>query len=160
LTAAVQIRPATVDDVELIHKLIVGLAEYEDARDKVKGNPATLATVLFGPRPAAEVVIAELSGEPAGFALFYETFSTWESQPGIWLEDLYVLPEQRRGGIGEALLQHVAAITHSRGYSRLEWVALNWNTPALEFYAKHGAETMDEWTIHRLSGAGLARTAG
>lgn len=159
MSAELRIRSATEADVELIHALIVELAEYEREPDKVTGTPEMLAAALSGERPAAEVVIAELDGEPVAFALFYETFSTWECLPGLWLEDLFVRPEQRRSGVGAALLRHLAGITRSRGYRRLEWVALDWNTPALSFYAKHGAELMDEWKIHRLTGHALATLA-
>ena len=98
--------------------------------------------------------------QPAGFAVFHSTFSTWECRPGIWLEDLYIPPAGRRVGVGGALLAHLATITLARGYSRLEWAALDWNTPALDFYDKLGAARLDDWKIHRLDGDSLAQVAG
>jgi GNAT superfamily N-acetyltransferase len=139
--------------------MIVELAEYERAREHVVGSPELLADALFGPRPAAQAVIAELDGLGVGFALFYRTFSTWECRPGIWLEDLYVSPEHRGSGAGRALLSHLARITVQHGYPRLEWAALDWNTPALDFYAQAGASLLGDWRIHRLAGDALQRVA-
>jgi GNAT superfamily N-acetyltransferase len=139
--------------------MIVALAEYERAPEKVTGTEQMLGRALFGARPSAEAVIAEIDGHPVGFALFYSTFSTWECLPGIWLEDLFVPPEHRRAGVGLALLQHLARVAVDRGCARLEWTALDWNTPALNFYGKLGAEVLAEWTTHRLDGAALAGVA-
>jgi GNAT superfamily N-acetyltransferase len=152
-------RPAREDDVDLIHSLIVALAEYERAPDAVIGTPAMLRRWLFGEAPAAETVIAEVDGTPAGFAMFHGTFSTWECAPGIWLEDLFVLPEQRRHGVGQLLLAHVAKVAVERGYTRLGWAALDWNEPALGFYRKLGADVLDAWKMHRLSGETLRAVA-
>ena len=149
------IRAARADDVEFAFSMIVALAEYERAPGAVAGSPALLREALFGQRPTAEVLIAERDGQRIGFALFYGTFSTWECRPGIWLEDLFVIPEHRRGGAGEALLRRVAQIAVDRGATRLEWVALDWNVPALSFYEKLGAEVLDDWLQHRLDGSGL-----
>jgi GNAT superfamily N-acetyltransferase len=164
LSAEVSIRDATRDDVGLMFGWVVELAEYERARDQVTGTPSLLEEALFGPSPTAEALIAEVRdddapAEPAGFALFHLTFSTWESRPGIWLEDLYVPPSHRRAGVGGALLSELARITVARGYARLEWAALDWNTPALDFYDKIGAARLDEWKLHRLDGGALARVA-
>ena len=159
LTDSVQIRPAEPADVELIFALIVELAEYERAPEQVHGTPQLLNDALFGPQPSAEALIAELDGEPVGFALFYTTFSTWECRPGIWLEDLYVPPAKRRGGIGRALLVELAAIALNRGYTRLEWTVLRWNEPALGFYEKLGAKPLDDWVTHRLDGPLLEAAA-
>ena len=145
--------------MELIYSLIVALAEYEQAPEQVVGTPELLRRWLFGDAPAAEALIAEVDGAPAGFALFHGTFSTWECQPGIWLEDLFVLPEQRRFGVGRALLSHVAKAAVDRGYTRLSWTALDWNEMALSFYRKIGATVLDEWTNHRLSGETLQAVA-
>ena len=153
------LRPARPHDVELIYSLIVELATYERAPEKVVGTSEMLAEALFGEHAAAEALIAELDGEPVAFALFHGTFSTWECRPGIWLEDLYVPPGHRRRGIGQALLAEVARITVERGCARLEWTALDWNTPALEFYAKLGAERLSEWDNHRLDGPALEHVA-
>jgi GNAT superfamily N-acetyltransferase len=159
LDGTVRIRPAEHSDIELIFSLIVQLAEYERAPGRVVGTPALLAASLFGDDPVAESAIAELDGEPAGFALWFRTFSTWLCLPGVWLEDLYVAPEHRRAGVGRALLAHVARVAVDRGYGRVEWSALDWNTPALQFYAGLGAERLEEWDVHRLEGESLARLA-
>jgi GNAT superfamily N-acetyltransferase len=164
LSAQVRIRDARPDDVGLIFGWIVELAEYERSPEQVRGTPALLADALFGAEPSAEAVIAETrEGDadwaPAGFALFHLTFSTWECRPGIWLEDLYVPPVQRRAGVGGALISHLAGITLKRGYTRLQWAALDWNELALDFYDKIGATRLHEWRIHRLDGDALARVA-
>jgi GNAT superfamily N-acetyltransferase len=156
----VTVRPASAADAELIHRFIVELATYEREPDAVDATPQLIVRALFADDPVAECLIAEIDGRPAGFALFYRTFSTWEGRPGIWLEDLYVSPEQRRGGVGGVLLRELAAITVARGYTRLEWHALDWNTPALDFYASIGADRKSEWELHRLSGAALTAVAG
>jgi GNAT superfamily N-acetyltransferase len=159
LSASVQIRAAEPADVPLIFSMIAGLAEYERAPEQVTGTPELLAQALFGAAPSAEALVAEVDGEPAGFALFHGTFSTWECRPGLWLEDLYVPPDRRRGGVGRSLLAEVAAIAVARGCARLEWAALDWNAPALDFYEKLGATSLEEWVMHRLDGAVLERVA-
>lgn len=143
----------------MIFTLIAELAAYERAPEQVAGTPELLAAALFGDTPSAEALIAEVDGRAVGFALFHGTFSTWECRPGIWLEDLYVPPEHRRGGVGRALLSHLASIAVERGCARLEWAALHWNTPALEFYEQLGARRLDEWVMHRLDGPALERAA-
>jgi GNAT superfamily N-acetyltransferase len=158
-SAPAVIRPAREDDVDFVFSMIAGLAEYERAREQVTGTPAMLRRALFEPPVAAEAMIADVDGAPVGFALFHPTFSTWECLPGIWLEDLYVLPEHRRGGVGEALFRHVARVAVERGWTRYGWVALDWNAPALRFYEKLGAEVLDDWRLHRLSGEGLRAVA-
>lgn len=159
MDGSLRIRPAEHSDVELIFSLILALAEYERANGRVVGTQALLAAALFGDDPVAESVIAEVAGEPIGFALWFRTFSTWLCLPGIWLEDLYVVPAHRRAGVGRALLAHVARVAIDRDYGRVEWSALDWNTPALEFYAGLGAERLEEWHVHRLEGVALARVA-
>jgi GNAT superfamily N-acetyltransferase len=151
----VTVRDARRADAELIFSLILELAEYEQGRDQVVGSAGLLEAALFGPHPSAEALIAEVESEPVAFALFYRTFSTWECQAGIWLEDLYVPPEHRRLGIGGLLLARLAQITIERGFARLEWAVLDWTTPALSFYEKLGAARLDEWRMHRLDGAAL-----
>jgi len=160
LSGGLRIRDAEPVDVELIFSLIVELADYERAMERVIGTPGLLSESLFGDDRVAEAVIAEIDGETAGFALWFRTFSTWLCRPGLWLEDLYVSPEQRRAGVGRALLAHVARIAVERGYGRVEWSALHWTTLALDFYEALGAERMHEWQVHRLEGDALARVAG
>lgn len=159
MSPRVVVRPAQPGDVPLIYDLIVQLATYERAPEKVVGTPEMLSRELFGERPSAEVLIAEVDGEGVAFALFHGTFSTWECRPGIWLEDLYVPPQHRRLGIGRQLLAELARIALQRGCARLEWTALSWNTPALEFYRQLGAAPLEEWINHRLDGAALAAVA-
>jgi GNAT superfamily N-acetyltransferase len=156
----VAIRPATPADVPALLALIRELAVYERLEDQVHATEELLAEGLFGARPSAEALLAELDGEPVGYALFFTTFSTFLARPGIWLEDVFVLPAQRRAGLGRALLARVAAIAVERGCGRLEWSALDWNEPALAFYRSLGAETLGEWVQHRITGEALARLAG
>ena len=147
-------------------RLIVELAEYERAGDRVAGSEELLESALFGSDPVAEAVIAELDSrtgggpDPVGFALFFRTFSTWLCRPGLWLEDLYVSPAHRRGGIGRILLAHVAQLAVERGYGRVEWSVLDWNTPAIQFYESIGAIRLSEWAVFRLEAAALAAVAG
>jgi len=157
--AAPAIRPATPADVPLLMGLIVELAEYERLADQVQTTAELLDVALFGERPAAEALIAELDGQPAGYALFYPTCSTFLAIQGVWLEDLFVRPSCRRYGVGRALLGAVAARTQERGGERLEWSALDWNELALDFYRGLGASRMDEWITHRLVGKELEQLA-
>lgn len=139
--------------------MIMDLATYERAPDQVAGSTELLADALFGSDPSAEALVAELAEAPVGFAIFYRTFSTWQCRPGIWLEDLFVPEEHRGAGVGFALLRELASITVSRGYTRLEWAALDWNDPALRFYERLRAGRLDEWVMHRLDGAALRELA-
>ena len=139
--------------------MIRELAEYERLSHEVVGGPEGLEEHLFGARPAAEAVIAEVGGEPIGFALFFTTFSTFLCRPGLWLEDLFVRPEHRGNGAGRALLSHLAEVTLERGYARIEWAALDWNEPARGFYEALGARPLEDWVTHRLDGPGLERLA-
>jgi GNAT superfamily N-acetyltransferase len=159
LSGPARIRPAERTDVPVLLEFVRELAHYERAAERVIGTESMLADALFGERPAAEAVVAEVAGEPAGFALFFTTFSTWLCQRGIYLEDLFVRPEHRRGGVGRQLLAHLARLAVERGCGRLEWAALTWNTPALDFYAALGAERLEEWAAHRLEGLALERVA-
>ncbi|HEX4305386.1 MAG TPA: GNAT family N-acetyltransferase [Solirubrobacterales bacterium] len=152
------IRFATEADVPLIFDLICELATYEKLRDEVVGTPEILRATLFEQR-AAEALIVESGGEAVGYALFYTTFSSFECRSGIWLEDVYVKPEARRGGVGRRVLERLAEIALERGHVRLEWVALDWNEPALNFYAKLGAARLDDWLIHRLEVDGMRSLA-
>jgi GNAT superfamily N-acetyltransferase len=157
--AAVSVRAADPEDMPMLLGLIVELAEYERLADQVLATEELLATALFSERPAAEALIAELDGEPVGYALFYLTFSTFLAIQGVWLEDLFVRPSCRRNGVGRALLAEVAARTRERGGERLEWAALDWNELALDFYRGLGASRMDEWITHRLVGRELEQLA-
>jgi GNAT superfamily N-acetyltransferase len=158
--APVTIRAATSDDTPLILAFIRDLAEYERLLDRVVATEAGLRQAIFGPRPYAEVAIAEVDGRPVGFALFFHTFSTFLGQPGLYLEDLYVRPEARGRGVGRALLVHLARLAAERGCGRVEWAVLDWNAPAIGFYERLGARPNAEWTVYRLSGAPLAALAG
>ena len=155
------VRPATRRDMETIIALIHGLADYEREPDAVVLDPDELAEHLFGPRPYAEVLIAEDADDgPVGFALFFHNFSTWLGKPGIWLEDLFVKPEQRGRGHGKALLVELARIAVERGCGRVEWSVLDWNEPSIAFYKALGAVPMDEWTTYRLEGSAITQLAG
>lgn len=155
-----QIRSATLADVPLILRLVRELAEFEREPDAVEATEDMLAAALFGERPAAEAVIAELDGAPVGFALFFQNFSTWTGRPGIYLEDLYVTPAARGSGTGTALLRHLAGIALDRGCGRFEWAVLDWNEPAINFYRAMGAVGMDEWRVQRVAGDALVKLAG
>lgn len=186
--AAPVVRPAQVTDLEQIHAMVCELAAYEREPDAVTATVEDFRTALFGPTPRAYCLVAEVpacapgdqadlpeadgtrnvSSEHAavlhgpglgGMALWFETFSTWEGRHGIWLEDLFVRPRHRGSGLGRLLLQRLAVICVERGYRRLEWNVLDWNEPALAFYRKVGAQALDEWTVHRLSGDALHRFA-
>jgi GNAT superfamily N-acetyltransferase len=155
----ISIHPATPADVPVILNFIRKLAEYEKLSHQMQATEELLREHLFGPRPAAETVIANLAGQPVGFALFFQTFSTFVGKPGIWLEDLFVLPEHRGKGIGKALLAHVASIAVARNCGRMEWSVLDWNSPAIDFYKSVGAVPMDDWTTYRIVGDKLAALA-
>jgi GNAT superfamily N-acetyltransferase len=154
------IRPAVEDDVPLVVRFIRGLAEYEKLLHECHATEERVRESLFGARPDAEVVIAEVDGAPAGFALFFHNYSTFLARRGLYLEDLFVLPEHRGAGVGRALLAHLARIAVERGCGRLEWWVLDWNEPAIRFYESLGAEPMDEWTVYRVTGDALTRLAG
>jgi GNAT superfamily N-acetyltransferase len=157
---SISIRPAVEPDLDLIIGFVRGLAEYERLADEVRLDRDVLATHLFGSAPKAEVLIAELGGKPAGFALFFHNFSTFEGKPGIYLEDLFVNPDARGSGAGKALLAALAALALERGCARLEWSVLDWNAPAIDFYRALGAKSMDGWTINRVEGDALSTLAG
>jgi GNAT superfamily N-acetyltransferase len=159
MSTSVVISPAVEGDVPAIFALICRLAEYEHLSHEVTATEALVREHLFGDKPAAEAIVAKVGGEAVGFALFFTTFSTFVGKPGIWLEDIFVLPEHRRGGIGKALLKEVAGIARRRGCGRLEWSVLDWNEPAIGFYRKIGAQAMSEWTIQRMSGEALRKLA-
>jgi GNAT superfamily N-acetyltransferase len=150
------IRPATPADTATIAALIRGLAEYERLTQYLTLEEGRLREHLFGPRPYAEVLLAEEAGEVVGFALFFPVYSTFRAQPGMYLEDLFVRPEHRGKGHGKALLRALARLTVERGYARLDWTVLDWNAPSIAFYRSLGAVPLDEWTVYRLDGEALA----
>ena len=167
------IRPATPEDVATILRFVRDLATFEREPDSVEATEATLTEALFGAHPAAgtrqsttlagpaaEAVIAELDGEPAGFALFFHNFSTWTGRRGLYLEDLYVTSEARGRGLGRALLRHLAGVALDRDCARFEWSVLDWNADAIAVYRAIGAEPMDEWTVQRVTGDALRKLAG
>lgn len=149
------IRPARPGDVSAVHRFIVELAETEEYPGEVTARPADVARALFGAQPVAEAVIAELEGQAVGFALFYLTYSTVTGQPALHLEDLYVRPGLRGGGLGRLLLAHLAALAVQRSCSRLDWQVLRTNEPALRFYRRLHARELEEITTFRLEGAVL-----
>jgi GNAT superfamily N-acetyltransferase len=153
------IRPATPDDTPTISRLIRGLAEYERLSHVVSLDDDRLREHLFGPRPFAEVLLAEDAGEAVGYALFFHNYSTFRAQPMLFLEDLFVQPEYRGKGHGKALLSAVARLAVERGCHRLEWSVLNWNQPAIDFYRGLGAVPMDDWTVYCLKDEALAKVA-
>jgi GNAT superfamily N-acetyltransferase len=154
------IRPAAPADTPAIARLIRSLAEYERLSHAVTLDEGHLRQHLFGPRPFAEVLLAEDAGAVIGFALFFHNYSTFVGRPGIYLEDLFVEPEQRGKGHGKALLRALARLAVERGCGRLEWAVLNWNEPAIRFYRSLGAVPMNEWTGYRLAGEALDAVAG
>jgi len=159
-TSGFDIRPAGRTDLPTVHAMIRALAEYEKLGHLCVTTEADLETALFGPRPAAEVLIAWKDGESAAFALFFHNFSTFLGRPGLWLEDLFVHPAYRRQGCARALLRSLAGIARERGCGRFEWAVLDWNTPAIRFYESLGATILPDWRIARVVGPGLDTLAG
>lgn len=156
---SISLRPATEADVPQILEFIQGLAEYEKLSGACVATPRDLSRTLFGARPFAEVLLAAFNGVPAGFALYFHNYSTFRARPGVYLEDLYILPSLRGKGIGKALLKELARIAVERGCARMEWSVLDWNEPAIQFYKSLGAEPQDEWTTFRVTGEALTRLA-
>jgi GNAT superfamily N-acetyltransferase len=152
-----EIRPAQPRDVPAIHAMIGALAEFEKLAHLCVATEVQLAEALFGPHPSAEVLIACKDRTPAAFALFFHNFSTFLGRPGLWLEDLFVLPEHRRQGCAQALLRALAGIARDRGCGRFEWAVLDWNAPAIAFYQSLGATVLPDWRIVRVAGGTLAR---
>jgi GNAT superfamily N-acetyltransferase len=150
-----RIRAAEATDVPVIARLIRGLASFEKLEDQVSMTEERLAANLFGQHRYAETLLAEDDGEPVGFALFFHNFSTFLGLPGVYLEDLFVIPEQRGRGIGRALLKELARLAVERGCGRLEWSVLDWNSDAIGFYERLGARPNSEWTVYRLTGEAL-----
>ena len=155
----IDIQPATLADVPLVLSFIRALAEYERLSDHVVATETTVRENLFGSRPSAEAVIARVDGTPVGFAVWFHNYSTFLSRRGLYLEDLFVLPEWRGRGVGGALLKHLAHVAVSRACGRMEWAVLDWNETAIRFYRSLGAEPMSDWTVFRLTGDALTRLA-
>ena len=156
----INVRSATPDDFGLIAEFIRKLADYEKLLHEVRFDPETMRGHLFGPRPAAEVIIGEIDGAPRGFALYFQTFSTFEGKPGIYLEDLFVEPEARGSGLGRALLARLASLVVERGGARLEWAVLDWNELGKGFYRSIGAAEVSGWERWRVEGDALDSLAG
>lgn len=159
MSSELMLRPAEPTDVAVLFQLIQALAEYEKLSHAVTGNADALKEHLFGSRPCAEAILVEYAGQSAGFALFFTNFSTFLTQPGIYLEDLFVLPEYRRQGIGKAILSYLAQLAIERGYGRLEWSVLDWNEPAIAFYRRMGASILEDWRICRVTSESLTQLA-
>ena len=159
MSEELNLRPATPVDGPVLFKLIQALAEYEKLSHAVTGNADALSEHLFGSRPYAEAILAESAGQAVGFALFFTNYSTFLTQPGIYLEDLFVLPGYRRRGIGKAILNYLAQLAVERGCGRLEWSVLDWNQPAIAFYHQIGAAVLEDWRICRVTGESLTQLA-
>jgi len=155
----IRIERATVRDVSLILSLIKALAEYERLADQAVATEAGLRESLFGPQARAEVAIAYAGEEAVGFAVWFHNYSTFLGRAGLYLEDLFVVPQWRGRGIGRQLLAYVARVAVARGCGRMEWSVLNWNEPAIRFYRRMGARAMDEWTVYRVTGESLTQLA-
>jgi GNAT superfamily N-acetyltransferase len=153
------IRPARREDCETLHALVVGLAEYERLAHAVVGSVEALRAELFAPRPVIEAALVWEGNRAVGFALWFYTYSTFLARRGLWLEDLFIVPEARGKGYGKALLKHCAQLAVERGCGRFEWSVLNWNEPSIEFYKAAGAVLMADWTICRMAGEALERFA-
>jgi GNAT superfamily N-acetyltransferase len=156
-TSSLQIRPAVETDVSTILGLIRELADFERLAHEVVASEPLLRETLFGSRPGAEVLLAQVADEVVGFALFFPNFSTFLGRPGLYLEDLYIRPKFRGQGYGEQLLRHLAGICAERGYGRFEWSVLDWNQRAINFYKGLGAKAMDDWTMFRVTGDALTK---
>ena len=154
-----EIVPATPAHLGVLHELVLALARYENLEGEVTATEDDPRNLLFGPRPFAEAILALWQGEPVGFAVFFHNVSTFVGKPGLFLEDLFVKPEFRRCGIGRGLLAHVAGLAAARGCRRLEWIALDWNQPALNFYDRIGARDRKGWKVLRLEDTALATLA-
>jgi GNAT superfamily N-acetyltransferase len=159
MSTSFEIRAAAPEDVPHLLALIRALADYERLTHLVATDEAALRAELFGERPVIEALIAWADGSPAGFAIYFQNYSTFLGRRGLYLEDLFVRPEHRGKGFGKALLVAVARIAHARGAGRFEWMALDWNKPAIDFYKGLGAAEMGEWRLFRVTGEALARLA-
>jgi GNAT superfamily N-acetyltransferase len=150
-----KIRPAKIQEVGEVLQLIQDLAIYEKAPEQVEASKEDLLNTIFASDPRVFCDLVEVDGQIAGMAIWFLNYSTWQAKHGIYLEDLFIKPEYRGRGYGKALLKHLAKICDEKGYGRLQWWVLDWNSPAIEFYKSLGAEAMDEWTVYRTSGNAL-----
>ncbi len=155
IPAELTIRPAQESDVPLLLDFIRKLADYERLSTEVVTDENRLRESLFGAKPAAEVLLAYWANQPVGFAVYFHNFSTFIGRPGIYLEDLFVIPAFRGKGVGKALLRHLAGVARKRNCARLEWAVLDWNQPAIDFYRSLGAVPMHDWTVFRVTGMAL-----
>lgn len=155
----IQIRTATREDAPLILEMIIELAVYEKARHEVKASVANIENSLFAPDSKTEALLCYVDGKPAGYAVFFTSYSTWLGNNGIYLEDLYVSPEYRGAGAGKKLLKHIAKLAFERQCQRLEWSVLDWNQPAIDFYQSIGAQPQDEWVRYRMDAETIAKFA-
>lgn len=155
ISSEFRLRPATPDDASVLFGLIQALAEYEKLSHAVVGSVEALEQHLFGAHPYVEAILADLQGKPVGFALFFHNYSTFLTQPGIYLEDLFVLPEYRRQGVGKAMIKYLAQLARERNCGRLEWSVLDWNESAIAFYRRMGASILPDWRICRVTGEAI-----
>jgi len=158
-TPGFTIRPATEADAGLVLAFVKALADYERLSHEVVATEADLRRHLFGPHPHAEVLLGEADGTAVGFALFFHNFSTFLGKPGLYLEDIFVLPEHRGHGYGKAMLAELARLAVERDCGRMEWSVLDWNEPSIAFYTALGARPLDDWTVYRLTGEALRAVA-
>jgi GNAT superfamily N-acetyltransferase len=156
----IRIEPVSERDVPLLLRLIKALAEYERLSGEVIATEALLHDALFGAKPGAEAALAYVGSDAVGFAVWFYNFSTFVGRPGLYLEDLFVLPDWRGRGVGRALMGHLARVAVARDCGRMEWAVLNWNDPAIRFYRNIGAQAMNGWTVYRLAGGALKKLAG
>jgi len=156
---SLSIRPARPGEASLVFQFVRELAEYEKLEHEVQATEAMIDAALFGEQPRVFCDIAEWSGEPVGFAVWFLNFSTFSGRPGIYLEDIFVRPAFRGRGVGKALMVHLARKCVENGWARLQWSVLDWNTPSIEFYKSLGGVLLDEWTVVRVSGDALTRLA-
>lgn len=155
----IEIKPATIKDSALILDMIIELAEYEKARHEVKASVSDIEKSLFDENSSTEALICYIDNKPAGYAVFFTSYSTWLGNNGIYLEDLYVSPDYRGAGVGKALLKYVARLAKERRCKRLEWSVLDWNQPAIDFYKSIGAQPQDEWVRYRMDEQTIAEFA-
>jgi len=155
----IRIEPATAADVPVMLRMVKALAEYERMADEVVATEESLRQSLFGVQPRAEAALAYAGAEAVGFTLWFHNYSTFLGRAGLYLEDLFVLPQWRGRGVGRALLEHLARVAVERGCGRMEWSVLDWNEPAIGFYRSLGAQAMDAWTVYRLTGDALTALA-